>query len=169
VSHDRPDPRQSRILVLGRLWDSVGFWRATGVVLATLSLALLVAAMIARGAPDFSAAPVIGVLRDGEHHAIWAIRLDRASHQIAADSLRPQPVPPDRVYQLWFLAPGTTAPRSLGLLPQATRKQIAITSGNARLLAAGGELEVTLEPAGGSPDSSPSGPALFRGTLGGSG
>ena len=155
--------------MLKRLWDNVLFWRRAAAVLATLSLALLVAAMIARGPPDFSAAPVIGVLRDGEHHAIWAIRLDRASHQIAADSLRPQPVPSDRVYQLWFLAPGTTAPRSLGLLPQSTRKRIAITSENARLLAAGGELEVTLEPAGGSPDPHPSGPALFWGTLGDSG
>jgi len=169
VSHKARDPRQSRIAVLERLWDSVGFWRGTSGVLATLSLALLVAATIARRPPDFSAAPVIGVLRDGEHHAIWAIRLDHASHQIAADSLRPQPVPPDRVYQLWFLAPGATAPRPLGLLPQSTRKRIAITSENARLLAAGGELEVTLEPAGGSPDPRPSGPALFRGTLGGSG
>jgi anti-sigma-K factor RskA len=34
-------------------------------------------------------------------------------------------------------------------------------------LTAGGELEVTLEPAGGSPDPRPSGPALFRGTIGG--
>jgi anti-sigma-K factor RskA len=169
VSHNTRHARSSRIAVLERLWDSVGFWRATSGVLATLSLALLVAAMIARAPPDFSAAPVIGVLRDGEHRAIWAIRLDRASHQIAADSLRPQPVPPDRVYQLWFLAPGMTAPRSLGLLPQSTRKRIAITSENARLLAAGGELEVTLEPAGGAPDPRPTGPALFRGTLGGPG
>ena len=169
MSHDPRNPRQSRIAVLGRLWDSVVFWRATSGVLATLSLALLVAAMIARGPSDFPAAPVIGVLRDGDHRAIWAIRLDRASHQIAADSLRPQPVPLDRVYQLWFLAPGTTALRSLGLLPQSTRKRIAITSENARLLAAGGELEVALEPAGGSPDPHPSGPALFWGTLGDSG
>ncbi len=168
MSHERRNPRQSHSAILGRLWDSAAFWRATSGVLATLSLALLVAALITRGPPDFSAAPVIGVLRDGEHRAIWAIRLDRTSHQIAADSLHPQPVPPDRVYQLWFLAPGTTAQRSLGLLPQSTRKRIAITSENARLLAAGGELEVTLEPAGGSPDLRPSGPALFRGTLGGS-
>ena len=162
------NPRQSHVAVLGKLWNSVVFWRATSGVLATLSLALLVAALIARGPPDFSAAPIIGV-RDGEQHPIWAIRLDRASHQIAADSLRPQPVPPDRVYQLWYWAPGTTAPRSLGLLPQSTRKRIAVTSENARLLASGRELEVTLEPAGGSPDPRPSGPALFRGTLGGSG
>ncbi len=169
MSDDHRGTRQTHNTVIGRLWDNAGFWRATSGVLATLSLALLVAAMIARGPADFSAAPVIGVLRDGEHRAIWAIRLDRASHQIAADSLRPQPAPPDRVYQLWFLAPGATTPRSLGLLPQSTRKRIAITSENVRLLASGGELEVTLEPAGGSRGPRPSGPAFFRGTLGGSG
>jgi anti-sigma-K factor RskA len=155
--------------VLTRLWNSVHFWRETSGVLATLSLALLVAAVIARGPPDFSAMPVIAVLRDGEHRPIWAIRLDRASHFIAADSLRPQPVPLDRVYQLWLLAPDATAPRPLGLLPQSTRKRIAVTSENARLLTSGGELEVTLEPAGGTSGPGPSGPALFRGTLEGSG
>jgi anti-sigma-K factor RskA len=166
----RPDGLIDRMTaVLTRLRDSVRFWRGTSAVLATLSLALLVAAVITRGPPDFSAMPVIAVLRDGEHRPIWAIRLDRAAHQIAADSLRPQPVPPDRVYQLWLLAPDATAPRPLGLLPQSARKRIAVTSENARLLAVGGELEVTLEPAGGSPAPGPSGPALFRGTLEGSG
>jgi anti-sigma-K factor RskA len=155
--------------VLTRLWDSGRFWRETCAVLAALSLALLVAAIIARGPRDFSAMPVIAVLRDAEHRPIWAIRLDRAAHQIAADSLHPQPVPPDRVYQLWLLAPDATAPRPLGLLPQSARKRIAVSSENARLLAGGGELEVTLEPAGGSPAAGPSGPELLRGTLEGSG
>ena len=155
--------------VLARLWDSVRFWRGTSGVLATLALALLVAASIVRAPPDPSAMPVVAVLRNGEHRPIWAIRLDRTTHQIAADSLRPQPVPLDRVYQLWLLAPNVTAPRPLGLLPQSARKRIPVTSENARLLAGGGELEVTLEPAGGSPAPGPSGPVLFRGTLEGSG
>jgi anti-sigma-K factor RskA len=155
--------------VLAGFWDNVLLWRQAAAVLATLSLALLVAAIIARGPPDFSAMPVIAVLRDGEHHPVWAIRLDRAAHQIAADSLRPQPVPPDRVYQLWLLAPDATAPRPLGLLPQSARKRIAVTSENARLLSGGGELEVTLEPTGGSSGPGPSGPAVFRGTLESSG
>jgi anti-sigma-K factor RskA len=154
---------------LTRLWDSVRFWRGTSGVLATLSLALLVAAIIARAPPDPSAMPVIAVLRDGEHRPIWAVRLDRPTHQIAADSLRPQPAPLDRVYQLWLSAPDATEPRPLGLLPQSGRKRIAVTSENARLLAGGGELEVTLEPAGGSPAPGPSGPALYRGPLEGSG
>jgi anti-sigma-K factor RskA len=155
--------------VLTRLWDSVDFWRGASGVLATLSLALFVAAIIARGPPDFSAMPVIAVLRDNDHRPIWALRLDRIAHQIAADSLRPQSVPLDRAYQLWLLAPGDRAPRPLGLLPQSARKQIAVTSENARLLAGGGELEVTLEPAGGPLAPGPSGPTLFWGTLEGSG
>lgn len=144
-------------------------WRRGAAVLATLSLALLVAAIIAREPPDFSAMPVIAVVRDGQQHPIWAIRLARDAHQIAADSLRPQSVPADRDYQLWLLVPDGAAPRPLGLLPRSARKRIAVTPENARLLTGEGELEVTLEPAGGSPSPEPSGPALFRGSLEGSG
>jgi anti-sigma-K factor RskA len=155
--------------MLTGLWDGVLFWRSASVVLATLSLALLVAATIAREPPDFSAMPVVAVVRDGEHRPIWAIRLARAAHQIAADSLRPQPAPADHAYQLWLWVPGGTTPRSLGLLPQSSRKRIAVTPENARLLGGDGELEVTLEPTGGSPIAGPSGPVLFRAGLEGSG
>jgi anti-sigma-K factor RskA len=156
------------ILVLARLQDSVLFWRSASGLLATLALALFVAAIIARPPPDFSAMPVVAVVRDGERHPIWAIRLARAAHQIAADSLRPQPAPVDHAYQLWLLVPGST-PRPLGLLPQSERKRIAVTPENARLLGGDGELEVTLEPTGGSPARGPSGPVLFRAGLEGSG
>ncbi len=152
-----------------RPWGGVVFWRRATAVLGTLSLALLVAAIIAREPPDFSAMPIVAVLRDGEQHPIWAIHLARAAHQIAADSLRPQPAPAGGVYQLWFLMPASMAPHPLGLLPQSGRKRIAVTPENARLLAGEGELEVTLEPIGGSRAPGPSGPTLFRGSLEGSG
>ena len=113
------------IVVFARLWDSVRFWRQATGVLATLSLALLVAAMVAREPPDFSAMPVIAIVRDGEQHPVWAIRLARAAHQIAADSLRPQSVPADRVYQLWLLVSDATTPHPIGLLPRSERKVIA--------------------------------------------
>jgi anti-sigma-K factor RskA len=157
------------VRVLTRLWDSALFWRSAAAVLATLSLALFVAAIIAREPPDFSAMPVVAVVRDGERHPIWAIRLARAAHQIAADSLRPQPPPADRVYRLWLLAPDGATPRPIGRLPQSERKLIAVTPENARLLAGEGELEVTLEPVGGATEPRPTGPALFRATLEGSG
>ena len=155
--------------MLGKLWDSVLFWRWAAGVLATLSLALLVAAMIAREPPDFSTMPVIAIVRDGEHYPVWAIRLARAAHQIAADSLRPQPPPADHVYQLWLLVSDGARPHPIGLLPQSERKVIAVTPENARLLGGDGELEVTLEPAGGSTAPGPTGPVLFRASLEGSG
>jgi anti-sigma-K factor RskA len=151
------------------LWDSISFWRRTTAVLGTLSLALFVATIITREPPDFSAMPIVAIVRDGEQHPIWAIRLARAAHQIAADCLRPQPPPAGRVYQLWLLIPDSAGPRPLGLLPQSGRKPIPVTPENARLLAGEGELEVTLESIGGSRGPGPNGPTLFRGSLEGSG
>lgn len=151
------------------LRESVLLWRRAAAVLATLSLALLVAALIARDPPDFSAMPVIAVVRDREQHPIWTIRLARAAHQIAADSLRVPPSPAGRAYQLWLLAPEIAQPRQIGLMPQSGRKPIAVSPQNARLLTGAGELLVTLEPRGGSAGATPSGPVVFRGTLEGPG
>ena len=109
--------------------------------------------------------PVIAIVRDGEQHPVWAIRLARAAHQIAADSLRPQSPPADHVYQLWLLASDAATPHPIALLPQSERKVIAVTPENARMLAGAGELEVTLEPVGGSTAPGPTGPVLFRASL----
>jgi anti-sigma-K factor RskA len=151
------------------LWDSTPFWRRATAVLGTLSLTILVAAIIAREPPDFSAMPIVAIVRDGKQHPIWAIRLARSAHQIAADCLRPEPAPAGGVYQLWLLIPDSAGPHPLGLLPQSGRKPIPVTPENTRLLAGEGELEVTLEPIGGSQRPGPTGPALFRGSLEGSG
>jgi anti-sigma-K factor RskA len=156
-------------MIAAELWHNVAFWRHVTGVLVTLSFALLVAAIVARDPPDFSSMPIVAVVRDGEQHPVWEIRLARAAHQIAADSLRGQPVPSGNVYQLWLFVPASAGPHQIGLLPQSGRKKIAVSPENARLLTGLGELVVTLEPLGGSPSSAPSGPTVFRGTLEGSG
>ncbi len=151
--------------VLRRLWEEAFFWRTAAAVLATVALALLVAALVARPSPDFSERPVVALVRDAGRHPLWAIRLAGTAHQIAVNSLAPPPVPAGRVYQLWLRPRGTGAPRPLGLLPQSGRKEIAETPANTRLLTAPGELIVTLEAKGGSQHPGPTGPALFRGRI----
>ncbi len=166
MSIDSPSARAPREMAwLAELRADMRAWRWVAGVLATLSLALLVAAIIARDPPDFSGISIVAVVRDGERHPVWAIRLARAAHQIAADTLRDEPAPPGRVYQLWLLVADRTGPRQLGLLPPSGRKCIAVSPDNARLLAGAGELVVTLEPAGGSPNREPTGPPVFRGAL----
>jgi anti-sigma-K factor RskA len=157
------------VTLVAAAWDDPVLCRRVAGVLATLAAALLVAVVIARGPPDFSAMPIIAVVRDGEQHPVWAIRLAGAAHQIAADSLRLKPAPAGRVYQLWLSVPGRKARDQLGLLPVSGRKPIAVSPRDARQLRGTGELVVTLEPAGGSPNPEPSGPILFRGSLKGAG
>ena len=163
---DSPAAKAPReIAWLAKLWVDIRIWRSAVGAFATLSLALLVAAIIASEPPDFSDISIVAIVRDGERHPVWAIRLARAAHQIAADTLRDEPAPPGRVYQLWLLVADRTGPRQLGLLPPSGRKRIAVSPENARLLAGAGELVVTLEPAGGSPNREPTGQPVFRGTL----
>ena len=114
---------------------------------------------------NFRSMPVVTVLRDGEQPPIWAIRLARAAHQIAADSLRIEMNPAGHVYQLWLSVPDAKAPRRLGVLPQSGRERIAVSPQSARLLTGVGELLVIPEPPGGPPGPAPSG----RGRHGGVG
>lgn len=74
-----------------------------------------------------------------------------------------QPIPPDRVLQLWALPQGATAPTSLALLPPGQRS-ISIPAPALRPVA-GMLIEISLEPPGGSPLGRPSGPVLFIGRL----
>ena len=166
MSIDSPAAKAPReIAWLAKLWADIRVWRWAAGVFAILTLVLLVTAIIARDPPDFSDISIVAVVRDGELHPVWAIRLASAAHQIAADTLRDQPAPLGRVYQLWLLVADRIGPRQLGLLPPSGRKRIAVSPENARLLAGTGELVVTLEPAGGSPNPGPTGPPVFQGTL----
>lgn len=148
------------------IWDSPRFWRSIAAALATTVLALVVAAEVARAPPDFAERHVIAVLRDGGQHAVWLVRLAQTAHQIAVDGLGPPAPPPGKVYQLWLRAIDAAAPQPLGLLPLSGRKVIAESPANIRRLAGTGELLVTLEPAEGALPGAPSGPPMFRASLG---
>jgi anti-sigma-K factor RskA len=153
--------------MIGKFYDSIGFWRSVSAALAVLCGSLVVAAVIARDPPDFSDLPIIAVIRDAQQRPVWAIRLARAAHEMAVDSLRDEPPPTDRAYQLWLWFPLAVKPHQLGLLPRSGRKPIAVSPEDCRRLAGAGELVVTLEPKSGSPEPGPSGPTVFRASIAG--
>ena len=135
--------------------------RHSGIaILAVLALAFGVAAAVKRAPPDFSAAPVIAVVRDSAGRPLWMIRLARAAHEIAVDSLAPEPPAPGGAYQLWMVAPD--GGHSLGLLPVAGRTVIPEIPAIATRLAGSGELIVTLQIRRGVATAQPSGPVVFR-------
>jgi anti-sigma-K factor RskA len=156
-----PAPRVASVSAPSRLsW----LWRgwAIGATLAAAALAGI-AFLPAAEKPAF-----MTVLVSDRAAPAWIAQADRQG-AISLAAVRPafgepQPAAPEgRVMQLWGLHPGQTAPVSLGLLP-STPGRITIPTPALRpvndML-----IEISLEPAGGSPTGRPTGPILFYGRL----
>lgn len=134
-----------------------GFWRfwALGASAVAAGLAAL---LLVRPAPEPRLMTVLLTQRD---QPAWLVEAEGGALRLA--SLNPQPVPSDRVMQLWALPQGAAAPTSLGLIP-AEQGRLVVTPSTIRP-EPGMLIEITLEPPGGSPTGRPTGPILFIGRL----
>lgn len=131
-------------------------WLALGSSAVAAGLAAL---LLLRPAPE---APLMTVLLTSRDQPAWLVEADRGG-ALRLAAVNRQPVPPDRVMQLWALPQGATAPTSLGLISsEAGRYSVSTT---AIRPAPGMLVEITLEPSGGSPTGRPTGPILFIGRL----
>lgn len=136
-------------------WDRV--WRGWAVG-ATAVAAACGVLLLTRPAPQ--APGMMTVLLTQRDQPAWIVEADRGQLRLAA--LNAQPIPADRVMQLWALPQGATAPTSLGLIPSEGR--LTVTPATIRP-EPGMLIEISLEPPGGSPIGRPTGPILFIGRL----
>jgi anti-sigma-K factor RskA len=152
-------PEAARPSALARLWGSAALWRGLTAAAAAVAvwfavvprdpgperLAELIAAMAPReGGGEFVAA------FDPETGTISVTRLLGAADQ-------------GRVFELWALV--DQAPVSLGLLPDAPQAEIVLPPELAARIGAGTLVEVSEEPAGGSPVGRPTGAVMAAGFL----
>lgn len=139
-------------------WRSLGFWRSATAVSAALaaSLALYIAVRPVPEPPSF-----VAILRaPQQERAAWVATGNRGRllvHTVAAST-----APNDRAFELWAIAPGTTTPRSLGLIPADGRFELGTLPAALR---DGGTLAISIEPKTGSPTGLPTGPVVFTGEL----
>jgi anti-sigma-K factor RskA len=145
------DPRRA-----GRWRTDPWRWLAVGSSAVAAGLAAL---LLFRPAPE---APLMTVLLTSRDQPAWLVEADPGGNLRLA-AVNRQPVPPDRVMQLWALPQGATAPTSLGLIsPEAGQYSVSTTAVRPE---PGMLVEITLEPPGGSPTGRPTGPVLFIGRL----
>lgn len=136
-----------------------GFWRAWALGASAVA-AGLAAVLVFRPVP-VPEARLMTVLLTQRDQPAWLVESEGGALRLAA--LNPQPVPSDRVMQLWALPQGAEAPTSLGLIP-AEDGRLTVTPAQIRP-EPGMLIEITLEPPGGSPTGRPTGPVLFIGRL----
>ncbi|KRA53107.1 anti-sigma factor domain-containing protein [Devosia sp. Root635] len=144
-------------------WESLMVWRS----IAAGALAVAVAAIgfnLMQPAPDVSAltTQLVAALEE-EGSDVKFVALYDGSGNVRLTALSGADVP-DRDFELWAIQ-GDHAPISMGVIPVNERSAVAISP---EVMAGWGEgsvLAITLEPEGGSPSGSPTGPIVAKGAV----
>ncbi len=142
-----------RVGEAGALRRSVRRWRLATA--ASLALAAGVAGLALRRPAETRS--VAALAPSGSQSGLF-LAMARPDGTLVLRAVSAVAVPKGRDLQLWSLPDGATVPASLGVLP-ADGKQVQASP------AAGGQLLVSLEPAGGSPTGAPTGPVVYSGKL----
>ncbi len=157
-------------------WQGMTLWRGLAIasILCVVSLTAILrlewlssknpVIAITEKTPPIPLPHYVAVVRNDKNQAFWHISLNLTTEQILVTSLQSSDLPKDKSYELWLLSKDKqTPPRSLGLMPRKGSQQLALNVTKAVLHAEG--LAVSLEPLGGSPSSTPTGPVMFQATL----
>ena len=128
------------------------FWRWVSGATVAAALVLLSLATLVPPRPD-----LVAVLATADARLAYEVR--HFGDELQVTRVAGVPAVAGRVHELWVIAPGA-APVSLGLLDQA---ELVVTYPRPP---AGWTLAVSIEPAGGSPIGTPTGPVILAAEVG---
>jgi anti-sigma-K factor RskA len=161
------------------LWGNLAFWRGLGMAGSAAAVALLAVLMlrppelievqvpveVVRFLPPKNEIPpsYLAVLEDPKTHKPVLLALaGRNSDQMFIKAVDERPIASNKDLELWALPPGAK-PRSLGLVGASGRSTLKLAADSDSTLSAIPALAVSLEPKGGSPTGSPTGPVIYVG------
>lgn len=132
-----------------------GWWRAASRLPETVTQTII------ERVPE---AVSVAVVSNGEGEALWLTRIAPASRELTVRVVNDVEQRPVNDYELWALT-DAGVPVSLGLLPQSGRATAPLDDAAIAALATSSTLAVSLEPPGGSPEATPTGPVLYTAAL----
>ncbi|MDB5649959.1 MAG: hypothetical protein JWL62_1479 [Hyphomicrobiales bacterium] len=142
------------------LWESLDFWRVTGLASAAAAIALAIGLGFAMQAA--ARKPVlVAVLLTSANQPAGLVSTFADGHAELLP-LQAVEVPAGRVLEIWTLWDPARGPVSLGTLDAA--RSVGLQLDNLPRTAPNQLFEITLEPTGGSTTGRPTGPVLMKGT-----
>ncbi|MGH1486725.1 MAG: anti-sigma factor [Cellvibrionaceae bacterium] len=162
VSQTKPSASGSIFSALG-----LNFWRAWAVVATVTAIFFGVSTMQWQANPITGSAANYFVLitDDAKSQASWIIGADQKTQIMSVKALSPQPLPEDRVFQLWVKVKNETAVRSVGLIPASGEATLSISAAINAILSNVEKFGVSVEPLGGSPTGQPTTTPLYHGKV----
>jgi len=135
-------------------------WRTWQFALAAtlVALAIIAGLIVRQQAPP--ALQTLAVLGTDSAHPVWRLERRLPLAALTIEVIGPVPEAAGKSYELWALPRGGT-PVSLGLLPAAGSAERTLSERQRRALLAADKVAVSVEPAGGSPTGSPTGPIVI--------
>ncbi|MEI6002226.1 anti-sigma factor [Paraburkholderia bengalensis] len=151
------------------LWNSLPFWRLTGLVSAA-AVCVLVVVLVRTALLDNARAPSAGAQylvatlgRRGAGQG-WTATVDARHAQIVVVPPRDFAIAADRSTQMWMIPEGSK-PVSLGVIDPQRPTVLPVSREQIESLGPQTVFAVSLEPHGGSPSGQPTGPVLASGRV----
>jgi anti-sigma-K factor RskA len=132
-------------------------WRLTSGILGAAAAALAGVVFLDLAAPPEQGVEFVAVLTAEGAAPKFVATVNVAEGTLSIRRVGEAP-PPDKSYELWAIGPGQD-PRSLGVVDEASLSRTLDHPPGDLTLA------ISLEPAGGSPTGTPTGPVVFSGAL----
>lgn len=120
---------------------------------------------VAPPAPQFAAvAELAGTAAGGSAAPALTAQLSTDGRSLRLVPARPVQAGPAQSYELWLLPPGGGKPESMAVLGRLDA-QFMLAAVHVGRVAAGAQLAISVEPAGGSPTGAPTGPVILIGAV----
>lgn len=140
-------------------WYSLPLWRG----LAALATAAFLLAVVLPGLQPVPAGRLAASLSAEGSAVAYLVLYDKATGNVSLAHMTGDPVA-GRDFQLW-IARGSEAPVSLGVIPAGVSTRVEISDQIRALMTSAAHMAISLEPPGGSPTGQPTGPVLAVGDL----
>lgn len=140
-------------------------WKWLGLGSTVVAAALALFLVFRPHAPATPPVTDLAVLSSDKAEPVWIVRR-KGEATLELSGLHAVEVPPEHDLELWAI-PADGPPQSLGVIRRmgAQRGELVLGQVAQDRLARGTVLAISLEPEGGSPSGSPTGPVLFTGRL----
>ena len=134
-------------------------WRTWSLAAAAsfAAVALIVGVLVHQQQGSLQAMAVLG---PDAAHPQWRVERPKNLTALTIRVVGPVHATPDKAFELWALPRGGN-PVSLGLLPLDGKLERSLTAAQRVALLAADKVAVSVEPAGGSPTGSPTGPVVI--------